>query len=164
MTNLLNLPYDSNTKVFFVNGDDFQVWEKPNGAKLIHIICIGGGAGVAGGAITWGTLFISGGAGGGGTNTLNANGAGGAITAAGNPIFQTLSGGAAGGGKGSQGIDILGAPPISSGGSGGGAYGVSSGGRGGNGGFGSGGAGGGAGVTGGNGGRGGDGLVIITAI
>ena len=46
MTNLLNLPYDSNTKVFFVNGDDFQVWEKPNGAKLIHIICIGGGAGV----------------------------------------------------------------------------------------------------------------------
>ena len=44
MTNLLNLPYDSNTKVFFVNGDDFQVWEKPNGAKLIHIICIGGEA------------------------------------------------------------------------------------------------------------------------
>ena len=57
MTNLLNLPYDSNTKVFFVNGDDFQVWEKPNGAKLIHIICIGGGAGGGAGA-----------SGGGGTN------------------------------------------------------------------------------------------------
>ena len=28
-----------NTRVFYCNNGDFQIWKKPPGAQLIHIIC-----------------------------------------------------------------------------------------------------------------------------
>lgn len=134
---------------------------------------IAGQAGIIGGAITavvptavaWGTLFISGGAGGGGVTALNVAAAGGNVTGpASNSIISTVPGGANTGGNGGQGYDLFGTPPLSSGGGGGGAFGTGVGGRGGVGGFGSGGAGGGSGTTGGRGGDGGNGRVIITSI
>lgn len=113
-------------------------------------------------AQTWGSLslFISGGAGGAGVSTA-AGYVGGNITQGVNPLFQTITGGAIGGGRGKDGVDGF-KPLFSTGGSGGGSSNTGTGGAGGNGGYGSGGAGGGAGVTGGKGGDGGDGLVIIS--
>jgi len=145
----------------------------PTWGTLGTWVSITGQAGIIGGAITavvptavvWGSLFISGGAGGGGVTSANVAAAGGNITGpVGNSILSTIPGGGNTGLPGGQGYDLFGAPPISSGGSGGGAFGTGPGGRGGDGGFGSGGAGGGSGTTGGRGGDGGDGRVIITSI
>lgn len=133
---------------------------------------IAGQAGGAGGAITgavathvaWGTLFISGGAGGGGVSAANVTAFGSNITGpAGNSLISTITGGTLST-DGKPGYDNWGQPPLSTGGSGGGAGGTGIGGGGGNGGFGSGGAGGGAGTVGGRGGDGGGGRVIITCI
>ncbi len=133
---------------------------------------LGGRAGTAGGAHTgaagantaWGSggIFVTGGAGGGGTPTANTDFAGGEISNGGK--VPTLSGGIAAAGAGQSGFEFR--PPFlfaSTGGSGGGTAGAAgTAGSGGAGGVGSGGGGGGGGVTGGAGGRGGDGLVIIT--
>lgn len=125
-----------------------------------------GGAhtGAIGTAVTFGSggLPITGGAGGGGTNTANTDFGGGAITGAG--MMPTIAGGLAAAGRGQDGISLSGNPMWgSTGGSGGGTAGAAGvGGDGGNGGYGSGGGGGGGGVTGGNGGRGGDGLVLLS--
>lgn len=121
--------------------------------------------GAVGSNITYPTsgLLLSGGAGGAG----GANFAGGDITAPTQTnfvLFPTLTGGAAGGGNGIDGVELY-QPLLSTGGSGGGssADGTARGGDGGDGGFGSGGGGGGAGGTNGSGagGNGGPGLVII---
>jgi hypothetical protein len=114
------------------------------------------------------TSPLTGGAGGGGSSTANANGTGGNVNTGG--VFPTLLGGAAGGtNRGTDGFigsfpnksNVLRNAFIFTGGSGGGANGAGIGGDGGNGAFGCGGGGGGAGTTGGSGGKGGDGLVII---
>ena len=124
-----------------------------------------GGAqtGAIGGAVTFGGsgIPITGGAGGGGTNTTDVNFAGGAITGSG--LFPTLNGGLAAGGAGQNGFFLSGNPMwAASGGSGGGTNGAAgSGGVGGIGNYGSGGGGGGGGVTGGAGGNGGDGIVFF---
>jgi len=132
---------------------------------------IAGQAGTLGGfsttapvAVPWGTLFISGGAGGGGINTGNTQVAGANITQSANPYFQTITGGAISGGTGNSGVEFTDNILISSGGAGGGSNSNGVGGAGGNGGFGSGGGGGASGITGGRGGRGGDGLIIITVV
>lgn len=132
---------------------------------------IAGQAGTLGGfsttapvAVAWGSLFISGGAGGGGINTGNTEVAGANVTQSANPQFQTIAGGVVSGGTGNPGVEFFNRIPISSGGSGGGSNNNGVGGRGGNGGFGSGGGGGATGITGGAGGKGGDGLIIITYV
>jgi hypothetical protein len=118
------------------------------------------GGAVAGGvgtAVTWGnlTLPLCGGAGGGGTTSVDFAGA--AINAGG--WFPSLAGGLAA----SRGQDgFYSAVPFGAcGGSGGGSSNAATGGAGGDGAIGCGGGGGGAGVTGGAGGKGGHGLVII---
>lgn len=133
-------------------------------------------AGAAGVSVSWGNTANSltcGGAGGGSTPAANTNFAGGNITGPASPALYpaTISGGAAGGGAGGDGICY----PQSqhefnrqffylTGGAGGGTNGAAgTGGKGGNGAYGCGGGGGGGGVTGGTGGDGGGGLVLIAA-
>ena len=122
-----------------------------------------GGAqtGVAGGAVTFGAngIFVSPGAGGGGTTS--ADFAGGNITGSG--LMPTVLGGLAGSNAGAGGFELW-LPPTFGGGGGGGASNAGVGGAGGAAGPGSGGGGGGGGTTGGTGGRGGPGFVLITAI
>jgi hypothetical protein len=134
---------------------------------------IGGVNGSVGGTFGAGTnITISrpttGGAGGGGLTTANAQAVGGNITD--NGFIPTISGGAVGGFNGGAGFNqftpssLLSTelPLFFTGGAGGGSNASGTGGNGGDGSFGCGGGGGGAGLTGGRGGRGGDGLVIIT--
>lgn len=71
MYNGYNLPNNNlNTQVFYCNNGDFQIWKKPPGAQLIHIICIGAGAGGGGGA-TRASGQTSGGGGGGGSSAIS---------------------------------------------------------------------------------------------
>jgi len=121
-----------------------------------------GGVATPGVSITWGGsgLVVSGGAGGGAVVGILPQAGGGQV---GSGPIMSLSGGAATGAPGSQGITILSRPFLSLGGCGGGGLDAGAGGDGGNGGLGSGGAGGGGGTTGGAGGRGGDGRVLIVA-
>lgn len=146
-----------------------NIFVSPTFGAYGNWISIGGQAGsngsatTAGISVTWGTLFISGGAGGAGMAATNVVTSGGAITAPASGIFQTFNVTAAGS-NGISGINILKPFPIFSGGSGGASSNVGPGGSGGKAGIGSGGGGGAAGLTGGNGGDGGDGLVIITCI
>lgn len=100
------------------------------------------------------------GGGGSGAGSTASQAAGGDITGAG--IINTIPGGLASGGRGSDGI-VLQQPFIATGGSGGGSFNTGVGGNGGNAAIGSGGGGGGGGTTGGSGGRGGDGYVLIIA-
>lgn len=121
----------------------------------------GANTGAFGVALNYGApgLPFTGGTGGAGTGTGNANFAGGEITGSG-PLV-TVPGGLAAGGAGVHGI-INEEPPYSLGGTGGGSNGASGvGGRGGDGAPGCGGGGGGAGVTGGASGSGGSGVVWI---
>lgn len=123
----------------------------------------GGAAGSAGTlAIALSSHILTGGAGGGGVSSSNADTAGGEVSASG--VFGAgIAGGAAGGGTGNPGFNLR-KPFCAIGGSGGGTNGAAgAGGQGGPGGYGCGGGGGGGGVTGGTGGKGGDGLVIITS-
>jgi hypothetical protein len=108
-------------------------------------------------------LFLTGGAGGAGTQS--ADFAGGGFTAITNsyPSQQRPIAPAAGSNNGSAGINMF-KPLWFFGGCGGSASNTGVGGAGGNGGYGCGGGGGGGGTTGGRGGNGGDGIVIITAI
>jgi hypothetical protein len=118
-------------------------------------------AGGVGNAITFGStsgLFISGGAGGGGTTS--ADFAGGNIS--GGVLVPTLSGGLAGSNNGKKGYDQLNKCFYFSGGSGGGSSNSGIGGNGGAGGPGCGGGGGGAGTAGGTGGLGGPGFTLVT--
>lgn len=121
-----------------------------------------GGVAAPGVSVTWGSsgIVVSGGAGGGPVAGVAAQAGGGQIGAG---LMQSLSGGAATGAPGPQGITFLFKPFMSLGGAGGGGLDAGVGGTGGNGGIGSGGAGGGGGTTGGAGGRGGDGRVLIVA-
>ena len=80
----------------------------------------GGYGNTSASSVTWGSLFISGGAGGGGINGSNTPTNGGGITAPANAIFQTVPGGTSGT-DGASGIDISNPTMISSGGAGGGA-------------------------------------------
>ena len=60
MYNGYNLPNNNlNTQVFYCNNGDFQIWKKPPGAQLIHIICIGAGAGGGGGGSSGGGGGVS---------------------------------------------------------------------------------------------------------
>jgi hypothetical protein len=121
-------------------------------------------AGGVGNAITFGStsgLFISGGAGGGGTTS--ADFAGGNIS--GGVLVPTLSGGLAGSNNGNAGANHLNKQiPFALGGSGGGSSNSGIGGNGGAGGPGCGGGGGGAGTTGGTGGLGGPGFAMISFV
>ena len=138
-----------------------------------------GQGGAAGGATTGASVtfpttanaFATGGAGGAGCSGSTDN-AGGNITvpsAGWEPLVASLTGGAAGGSRGQDGLFRVRqsfAPFYSTGGSGGGSlHTAGTGGAGGNGGPGAGGAGGGAGATtGGSGGNGGDGFVLIAVV
>ncbi len=138
-------------------------------SALGQYVSIAGAAGVSGGsqlggignAATFGSagVFVTGGAGGGGTTS--ADFAGGNITGAGR--CPTILGGLAGSNAGNGGFENL-LPPTFSGGSGGGSSNTGIGGAGGAAGPGSGGGGGGGGTTGGIGGRGGNGFIFITAL
>lgn len=135
-------------------------------ASLTMYQSIGGRNGASGGAAVSGTdaafanTVITGGAGGGGCSSLNAEGAGGSQTGA--PDFlQNCVGGAAGGTNSGPSGSTVWKPFSSQGGCGGGGFATGAGGDGGDGGIGSGGGGGGAGTTGGRGGNGGPGIIFI---
>jgi hypothetical protein len=130
----------------------------------------GGGTSSSAGLVFATSLaYVTGGVGGAGTGGASDNAAG-AMTvgiAGFEPLIADIPGGAANGGRGSDGVISLFrsmAPTYFTGGTGGGSAFGGTAGDGGKGGYGCGGGGGGGGVTGGNGGRGGDGLVIITAL
>lgn len=125
---------------------------------------ISGANGAVGGAISaFAINQVCAGSGGGTVGTNDANFAGGNLNASTSLIPSTISGGAAGGGKGPSGWTSK-KPWFSTGGLGGGTNGASGvGGAGGDGAIGSGGGGGGGGVTGGAGGSGGPGYVLIVS-
>lgn len=99
-----------NKWIFYANGDSWQVWDKPDGCNMIHIVAIGAGGGGGGGYQRVSTA--NGGGGGGGASTgintmmipaytipdklyilVGTGGAGGANLAAGsspNPYYITL--------------------------------------------------------------------------
>lgn len=118
----------------------------------------GSGGTAAGIDVAPDTHNVTGGAGGGGRSTGNADFAGGGITAS--STLAAVAAGTAGGGNGGPGVTSTN-PRRSTGGAGGG--GGTTGGIGGTGGLGSGGGGGGGGVTGGASGAGGDGYVVIVS-
>lgn len=50
MLDLFNVPYSAQTsQVFYANSGSWQLWQKPRGAKMIYMFCLGSGAGGAGG-------------------------------------------------------------------------------------------------------------------
>lgn len=116
--------------------------------------------GAAGGAVTYFSIPLTGGAGGAGCGVSTTQYVGGFITVATGYLVPSLAGGIAGGGRGTDGVKIR-YPLMFLGGTGGGSANAIAGGNGGDGDIGCGGGGGGAGTTGGTGGKGGDGLIIV---
>jgi hypothetical protein len=116
-----------------------------------------GGSNAVGVSVTPNTMFLSGGAGGGGSNGVDR--AGGNINAAG--IIPAVPGGAAGGGDGNAGFRNPKMGFMSTGGSGGGSLYTGAGGAGGAGALACGGGGAGAGLSSSPGGPGGDGFCVI---
>jgi hypothetical protein len=123
----------------------------------------GGSPGLGGTNIILGANgFLSGGAGGGGTDTTNGSTSGGSIQAQNGAVVGKDVSGGINGGDGNSAPTIF-KPLYLFPGSGGGGN-NTTGGKGGNASFGCGGGGGGSGVTGGAGGEGGNGLIIITCM
>jgi hypothetical protein len=155
-----------------------QGWAQVYSTSVFTVGIVGAAGGTptaAGTAVTggWTLIPLSPGAGGGGVTSVGTGFAGGAISL--NASFDfadgalsasniipggTAGSGAAVGGNGSAGIQLL-RPLVMTGGSGGGSADGQAGGIGGKGGIGCGGGGGGSGTTGGRGGDGGNGIVIM---
>ena len=69
MLDIFHIPSNTeNTKIFYASSgsNSWQTWQKPRGAKLIQIFCLGGGGGGGGGSANTAVNNTGGGGGGGG--------------------------------------------------------------------------------------------------
>jgi len=73
MIDIFNLPSNENSsKIFYAlshGSTQWQTWQKPNGAKMVHIYILGGGGG--GGSGRTGGINTGGGGGGGGSSAIS---------------------------------------------------------------------------------------------